>query len=103
LTLAQASSHTVNYSISGLPSRLNVDIPSGTATTTPTIVTFSLVNAGSVAPGSYGATLAFTNATSGVRQHDAAGFADGEPRICRNADVGHRAARRHVPDENLAA
>ena len=44
---------------------MNADIPSGTVTTTPTTVTFSLINIGSVAPGTYPATIAFTDTGTG--------------------------------------
>jgi hypothetical protein len=60
------TSGSFSYSITGIPSWLNVDIPSGTATTTPTTVTFSLINVGSLTPGAYTGTISFTNTTNGT-------------------------------------
>jgi probable HAF family extracellular repeat protein len=56
---------SLNYSISGIPTWLNANITSGTATTTPVTVTFSLTTLGSLTPGSYAATIAFTNTNNG--------------------------------------
>jgi hypothetical protein len=55
---------SLNYAISGIPTWLNADIPSGTATTTPVIVTFSLFTAGSVPAGVHTGTISFTNTDS---------------------------------------
>jgi hypothetical protein len=60
-----ASVGSLNYTISGIPSWLNANITSGTATTTPTTVTFSLNNVGSLALGTYTGTIAFTNTDTG--------------------------------------
>ncbi|MEA2905757.1 MAG: serine protease [Alphaproteobacteria bacterium] len=61
----RTSSGSVNYSISGIPNWLTPSTSSGTLTTTPTTVTFT-VNANSLTPGSYFATIAFTNTTNGL-------------------------------------
>jgi YVTN family beta-propeller protein len=50
---------SVHYSISGIPSWLNASFTSGTATTSPITVTFSLINLGSFSPGTYTATISF--------------------------------------------
>ncbi|HEV1999976.1 MAG TPA: S8 family serine peptidase, partial [Xanthobacteraceae bacterium] len=56
---------SLNYSITGTPSWLNVSSTSGTVTTSPTTVTFTVnANANSLAPGVYGATITFTNTTN---------------------------------------
>ena len=61
-----ASNGSVNYSISGLPSWLNASSTSGTVTTSPTTVTFTVnSNANSLAIGSYNATISFANTTNG--------------------------------------
>jgi hypothetical protein len=60
-----ATSANLNYTISGIPSWLNVNVTSGTAANTPVTVTFSLVNAGILTPGIYIATIAFTDTSSG--------------------------------------
>jgi probable HAF family extracellular repeat protein len=56
---------SLNYSISGIPSWLNANFTSGTATTSPVTVTFSLTNLGTLTTGSYAATIAFTNNSTG--------------------------------------
>jgi PKD domain-containing protein len=61
-----ASGGSLNYSISGIPSWLNANITSGTVTTTPVTVTFSLQNVGSLAPGTYAGTIAYTNTSTGI-------------------------------------
>ena len=60
-----STSSSVNYSISGIPPWLNANFTSGTATTTPVTVTFSLINIGGLTPGTYAATIAFTNTSNG--------------------------------------
>ena len=61
-----ANSGSLNYSISGLPSWLDVSSSSGTVTTSPTTVTFTVnSNANSLAIGGYNATISFTNTTNG--------------------------------------
>jgi virginiamycin B lyase len=57
---------TNNYSISAIPSWLNASFTSGTATTSPVTVTFSLINVGSLTAGTYAATIAFTNSDTGL-------------------------------------
>jgi hypothetical protein len=64
----RATSGSVNFSISGVPSWLTASAASGTVTTSTTTVTFT-VNAGasSLASGLYGpTTISFTNTTNGV-------------------------------------
>jgi hypothetical protein len=58
---------SVDYTISLTPPApwLNASFPSGTATASPTTVTFSLINPGSRSPGTYTTTIAFTNTTNG--------------------------------------
>jgi hypothetical protein len=56
---------SVNYLISGIPTWLNANFTSGTATTTPVTVTFSLINPGSLSPGTYTATISITNTSNG--------------------------------------
>jgi hypothetical protein len=51
---------SVNYQISGVPTWLNANFTSGTATTTPVTVTFSLINPGTLSPGTYTTTISFT-------------------------------------------
>src|SRR5262249_34736332 len=64
----QLSSTTgsIDYALSGVPSWLTASASSGTLTTSATTITFT-VNAGAngLSPASYGATIAFTNATNG--------------------------------------
>jgi PKD repeat protein len=59
-----ATVDSLDYTITGIPSWLNADITAGTATTTPTTVTFSLNNVGSLTPDVYGAIIGFTNTSS---------------------------------------
>jgi hypothetical protein len=63
----QLSSDTgsFNYTITGIPSWLNANFTSGTATTTPTTVTFSLSNVSQLNAGTYTGTIAFTNTDTG--------------------------------------
>ena len=56
-----ATSGSLNYHISGTPPWLNASSFSGTVGTSPTPVTFTLVNAGNLAPGAYTGTVAFAN------------------------------------------
>jgi hypothetical protein len=56
---------SVNYQITGIPTWLNANFTSGTATTTPVTVTFSLVNPGSLSPGTYTTTISFTDTSNG--------------------------------------
>jgi serine protease len=60
-----ASTGSLDFSISGIPMWLNASITSGTATTFPLTVTFSLANPSSLGPNTYTATIAFTNMSSG--------------------------------------
>jgi uncharacterized repeat protein (TIGR03803 family) len=61
-----AANGSVNVSMSGMPSWLNASFTSATVTTaTPLTVTFSLNNLGTLARGTYNATIAFTNSTNG--------------------------------------
>jgi hypothetical protein len=61
-----ASTGQVNYSISGVPNWLSVSSSSGTATNSPTSVTFSLnANANNLPAGNYTANIAITNTTNG--------------------------------------
>jgi probable HAF family extracellular repeat protein len=55
---------SVNYAISGIPSWLNASFTSGTATTSPVTVTFSLQNVSSLAVGTYNAVISFTNTSN---------------------------------------
>src|SRR5262249_17406888 len=57
---------SVGFSISGIPPWLNADFPSGKATTLPLKVTFSLIDTGKLKPGTYTATIAFTNTVTGL-------------------------------------
>jgi hypothetical protein len=57
---------SANYAISGIPIWLNANFTTGTATTSPVTVTFSLINVGNLAPGPYMATIAFTNTSYGL-------------------------------------
>jgi hypothetical protein len=58
---------SVSYSISGVPSWLNVSQTAGVLTSTPSTVTFTFNNtAYSLTPGTYHADIAFTNATNGL-------------------------------------
>ena len=61
-----ASAGTVNYSISGLPSWLSVSSATGSVTTTPTTVTFTINSgANSLAADGYIAAISFVNTTNG--------------------------------------
>jgi hypothetical protein len=62
-----ATAGTVNYSISGVPTWLNPSSTSGTASTSGTVVTFTVSgSANSLAPGNYGpTTITFTNTGTG--------------------------------------
>jgi FG-GAP-like repeat/Viral BACON domain len=62
-----ATSGSVNFSISGMPSWLTVSATSGTVTTSPTTVTFTVnASANGLAAATYGpATVTFTNTTNG--------------------------------------
>jgi hypothetical protein len=63
-----ASSGSVGYTITGVPSWLTASATSGTATTSPTTVTFSVnSSANALAVGTYGpVTITFTNTTNGL-------------------------------------
>jgi hypothetical protein len=58
---------TVNYSISGVPNWISPSSTSGTASSSNTVVTFTVnASANSLAPGTYGpTTITFTNADTG--------------------------------------
>jgi hypothetical protein len=57
---------SVDFFISGIPSWLNASFTTGTATTLPLTVTFTVRdNTGTLAPGSYGGAITFINATNG--------------------------------------
>jgi hypothetical protein len=56
---------SVNFQITGVPTWLNASFTSGTATTTPVTVTFTLINPGSNPPGPYTSTISFTNTSNG--------------------------------------
>jgi hypothetical protein len=60
-----ATSGSLNYSISGIPAWLIANFTSGTATTLPVTVTFSLTNLGGLTPNTYAATITFTNTSTG--------------------------------------
>jgi hypothetical protein len=60
-----ATTGSVNYLISGIPTWLNASLTSGTATTTPVTVTFTLINPGSFQPGTYTSTITFANTSNG--------------------------------------
>ena len=61
-----STSGSVNFSISGIPSWLNAAFTSGSATTIPITVSFSLANVSSLSPGTYNATISFTNTGNGL-------------------------------------
>jgi hypothetical protein len=63
--LCTGNQRSVNYSITGIPTWLNGNFTSGTATTTPVTVTFSLINVGRLRPKIYTATISFTNTSNG--------------------------------------
>jgi lipocalin len=56
---------SVNFLISGIPTWLNASFTSGTATTTPVTVTFTLIKPSSFQPGTYTSTITFTNTSNG--------------------------------------
>ncbi|MBI3703004.1 MAG: PQQ-dependent sugar dehydrogenase [Rhizobiales bacterium] len=57
----------LNYSITGLPSWLDVSSSSGTVTTPPTTITFTVnASANSLPVGGYNATIGFANTTNGL-------------------------------------
>jgi virginiamycin B lyase len=60
-----ATSDSLNYAISGIPAWLNANFTSGTATTLPVTVTFSLTNLSNLTPGTDAATITFTNTSLG--------------------------------------
>jgi subtilisin family serine protease len=61
-----ATAGTVNYSISGLPSWLSVSSASGSVTTTPTTIIFTINSgANSLAADGYIAAISFVNTTNG--------------------------------------
>ena len=61
-----ATTDSVSYSITGVPSWLTASPTSGTATTSPTTITFSVnATASSLGVGTYNATITFSNATNG--------------------------------------
>ena len=61
-----ASSGTLNYSITGLPSWLTASSTSGSVGTGGTTITFTVnASANSLSPGAYNATVSFTNTTNG--------------------------------------
>src|SRR5262249_1031490 len=57
---------SLNYSITGISVWLNASFTSGTATTSPVTVNFTLFNPGSRNPGTYTAIIAFTNTSYGL-------------------------------------
>ena len=60
-----STSGNLNYQITGIPPWLIANFTSGTATTSPVTVTFSLQNLGSLPPNTYTATITFTNTSTG--------------------------------------
>src|SRR5262249_22174528 len=62
-----ATTGSVNFSISGVPSWLDASATVGTVTTSATTITFTVnASANSLVPGTYGpATMTFTNTTNG--------------------------------------
>jgi subtilisin family serine protease len=61
-----SSGGSVGYSVSGVPSWLTASATSGTATASPTTLTFTVnASANALAPGTYPATISFTNTTNG--------------------------------------
>ena len=65
------SSGSFNYSIDGIPTWLNASFTSGTATTSPVTVTFSLQNVSSLDFGTYNATISFTTNGAGTTTRSA--------------------------------
>ena len=62
----RSSSGTVGFFISGIPSWLNASFTTGTVTTRPLSVTFTVGdNARTLAPGSYSGEIIFINTTNG--------------------------------------
>jgi uncharacterized repeat protein (TIGR01451 family) len=62
-----ASSGSVAFTIAGIPTWLDASLTSGTATTTPVTVTFTVnASANSLAAGLYSSDVAFTNTTNGI-------------------------------------
>ena len=63
-----ASTGSASYSVSGVPSWLTPSATSGTVTTSPSTVTFTVnASANGIAPGTYGpTTITFTNTTNGL-------------------------------------
>ncbi|MBI3703023.1 MAG: hypothetical protein HY244_04015 [Rhizobiales bacterium] len=60
------NSGVIGYSITGLPSWLSASSASGTLTTSPTTITFTVnSNANSLPIGGYNATVSFANTTNG--------------------------------------
>jgi hypothetical protein len=61
----QATSGSVTYTVSGMPSWLTASSTSGTVTTAATTVTLSTnTNANTLSPGNYSATIIFTDTTN---------------------------------------
>jgi hypothetical protein len=75
------------YSISGIPSWLNAKFTSGTATSSPVTVTFSLINVSRLAAGTYTATIAFTNTTNGAGNTSRAATLTVNPKRSRGMGV----------------
>src|SRR5262249_20653718 len=62
-----ATTGSITYSISGVPSWLTASSTSGTLTTAPTTVTFSVNgSANSISPGTQNGTVTFANTTNGL-------------------------------------
>jgi hypothetical protein len=62
----RASSGTLNYSITGLPNWLSASATSGTLTTAPTTITFTVnSNANALASGAHSAIVRINNSTNG--------------------------------------
>src|SRR5664279_3135498 len=60
-----ASTGSANYSITGLPAWLSATSTSGTVTTSPTTVSFTVNSNASFLPvGTYGTTISFANTTN---------------------------------------
>ena len=61
-----SSTGSIGFFISGIPSWLNASFTTGTATTLPLTVTFTVRdNARTLAPGSYSGEITFLNTTNG--------------------------------------
>jgi hypothetical protein len=78
---------SVAFSISGIPPWLNANFTSGKVTTMPLKVTFSLIDIGKLKPGTYTATIAFTNTISGLGN------------TTRNATLTIKPPRDQKPDD----